>query len=74
MKYICDKCHVATDGKRQMDGSMLMEFILWCVFIIPGIIYSMWRHTTVKKGCHECGSKELIPVNSPKAKKILGVA
>jgi DNA-directed RNA polymerase subunit RPC12/RpoP len=50
-----------------------MEVLLWLCFIVPGIIYSVWRLASRYQGCQKCGSKRIIPVDSPTAKAALGV-
>lgn len=54
-----------------MKGSLLTEAMLWIFFLIPGLIYSIWRHSTVYDGCGKCGAATVIPLDSPVAKKIL---
>jgi hypothetical protein len=67
----CKTCHTVGGTKRHMPGSILIEIIMWCCFLVPGIIYTLWRHSAVKQVCRSCGSKEVIPVDSPLAKQIL---
>lgn len=70
-KLICKDCGSTKGNKRSMRGSILIEIILWVCFIVPGLIYSIWRHTTVTRACKSCGSSSLVPVNSPIGKKLL---
>jgi|JI8StandDraft_1071087.scaffolds.fasta_scaffold656791_1 hypothetical protein len=68
---ICTACGTKTTVlKNQVRGSILIEIILWLAFLIPGLIYSIWRLTTKKKVCPTCGSLNLIPIDSPAGKKI----
>jgi hypothetical protein len=53
-----------------IKGSFLMEFVLWLFFIVPGVIYTVWRLTTVAKGCPVCGAESMIPVHSPMGRKL----
>jgi hypothetical protein len=53
-----------------MPGSILIEIILWLCFLVPGFIYTIWRHSSTKQVCGTCGSKDVIPVDSPLAKKM----
>jgi hypothetical protein len=55
-----------------MPGSIFMEIILWCIFLLPGFIYSVWRHAASYQGCSECGSKHVIPPDSPIAVRRIG--
>lgn len=67
----CTQCgHV---GKPGVDtpGSFWIEVILWLAFIIPGLVYSVWRHNKRHDACKKCGSAALIPADSPKAQAML---
>lgn len=70
-EMFCKSCHFVDSTKRNMPGSILIEIILWLCFLIPGIIYTLWRHSATKQVCKSCGSKEIIPINSPLAQQIL---
>jgi hypothetical protein len=60
----CKSCGSIGGTKRHMPGSVLIEFVLWCCFLIPGIIYTIWRHSESKQVCRTCASHEIIPKNS----------
>ncbi len=68
---LCTACGSIGYTKRRMKGSILTEFILWCFFLIPGLIYSIWRHSTVAQVCPSCGSSAVIPTDSPVAQQTL---
>lgn len=70
-KY-CKTCGYSGSVKSKTKGSLIIEIILWICFIIPGLIYSVWRMTTKGLVCPSCGGTELIPVNSPIAQQLLG--
>jgi hypothetical protein len=67
----CMQCGTVSNGKRHVPGSILIELVMWCCFLIPGLIYSIWRHSAQKKVCTQCKQPGLIPVMSPKAQKEL---
>ena len=67
-KKYCLACYNIGDQKAIMPGSMLIELALWLCFLLPELIYSVWRLTAKHKACGSCGSKELVPVDSPRAK------
>jgi len=56
---------------KRVRGSFFMELFLWIILIIPGLIYSLWRLTTVQQVCSSCGASELIPPDTPKARQLL---
>lgn len=70
-ELFCKSCHAVDGTKRNMPGSILIELVLWLCFIVPGLIYSLWRHSATKQVCSSCGSKEIIPISSPLAKQLL---
>ncbi len=70
-QLICSACGQVGDGKTKIKGNGLIEIILWLCFLIPGIIYSIWRSSSRHKICPSCGATNLIPVDSPIGKKLL---
>jgi len=71
-EMICATCGTQGTPKLKTKGSILIELILWICFIIPGLVYSLWRHTSGRyKACPSCGSAEMIPLGSPKAQALL---
>ena len=71
---LCTACGSIGYTKRRMKGSILTEFLLWCFFLIPGLIYSIWRHTTVAQVCPSCGSSAVIPTDSPVAQQKIALS
>ncbi len=72
MQVVCTRCFSAGKPKRVTRGSMLVELALWLCFLVPGLIYSLWRLTTRYDGCRVCGAAEVVPANSPAAQRIIG--
>jgi hypothetical protein len=66
-EMICLNCGTIGKPKSITKGSICIEIILWLLFIIPGLIYSIWRLTTRTKGCPLCSGK-MIPLDSPRGK------
>lgn len=48
-----------------------MELLLWFLFLVPGLLYSHWRHTSRKETCQQCGGTDLVPAHSPVGRQIL---
>lgn len=67
----CKSCGTFGKTKRHMPGSILIEIVLWFAFLIPGIIYTLWRHNASKQVCRVCNSKDVIPKDSPIAQQQL---
>lgn len=68
---ICVNCGTQGKPKVKTRGSILIEIVLWLLFIVPGVIYSFWRLTTRQKVCPSCGAPNMIPIDSPVAQKML---
>lgn len=68
---VCTTCGHVGKTKMITKGSILIELILWLAFLIPGLIYSVWRHTSRYEACASCKSDSIIPKSSPLAKKFL---
>lgn len=69
----CPACGTTSEGQTHTRGSILIEIILWLCFLVPGIIYSIWRLTTRQKVCPACKNPGVIPINSPRARRELGI-
>jgi hypothetical protein len=65
----CLQCGSNAKPATVTPGSIWIEVVLWLCFLIPGVIYSIWRHSKRHEACSVCGSDRLIPPNSPNAKK-----
>ena len=71
MQKVCTNCLTVWETKKQTQGSIWIELVLWITFIVPWLIYSIWRMTSKKQVCKWCGSDSLIPVNSPAGQKLI---
>jgi len=67
----CPTCGHVGKSKTLTKGSFIMEVIFWCLFIVPGIFYTVWRHASRQKVCSLCKNPAIIPADSPRAKKEL---
>lgn len=70
-KLICSACGHVGSSKTAVKGNILIEIVLWLFFIIPGLIYSIWRSSSRYKKCVVCGSTNLVPVDTPVGRKML---
>lgn len=61
----CKACGTQALPTTVTPGSILIEAVLWLCFLIPGVIYSLWRHNKRHEVCPKCGSDALIPHDSP---------
>lgn len=54
-----------------MPGSGWIELILWFCYLIPGVIYSLWRRSGANQHvCPVCRTPNMIPLDSPAGKAI----
>lgn len=69
---VCTQCghHGYTLGR--VKGSTGIELILWLCFLVPGLIYSVWRMSSRRPVCTACGSSALVPPSSPVGQRMLG--
>lgn len=70
-EWYCTRCGHVGHAARRAKGSMATELVLWLLFLVPGLIYSIWRLTTVAPTCRQCGGRDLIPPDSPVAQEAL---
>ena len=68
---LCTACGYIGQSKRETKGSFIMEVFLWLIFLVPGFLYSIWRLTTRYDACPKCSAANMIPANSPVAKRML---
>jgi len=69
--FICTQCGFVGNPRRRVKGNVLIELILWLCFIVPGLIYSLWRLTSRYSTCPNCGHSTMIPIDSPMGQKLI---
>lgn len=65
---ICPNCGTRSEAKIILKGSTTIEVVLWLCYILPGLIYSIWRRSPKQLGCPSCGQIGMINVNSPQGR------
>lgn len=70
-RLICTSCGHVGSPKTAVKGNLAIEIILWFFFIIPGLIYTIWRQGSYYKACPICKKDTLIPVETPNGKRLL---
>lgn len=69
---VCTVCYKAISPISEGAGSGCVALLLWMFFVIPGLIYTVWMLTRPSKlKCPYCGSYAVVPINSPRGRKIL---
>jgi hypothetical protein len=62
---ICRQCGTLNDGETALPGHGWIEAILWLCYLVPGLIYSIWRRSKKQAVCVACGSRDLVQVGTP---------
>jgi hypothetical protein len=62
---ICTRCGSIDGTKSHTKGTMAIELVLWCCFIVPGLIYSFWRLGSRGVVCTSCEGSQLVKATSP---------
>lgn len=68
---LCSQCGSVTSPKRVTPGTMWITLVLLLCAVVPGIVYWIWRHTSTYAVCRKCGSKNLVPIDSPVGQDII---
>lgn len=71
LRYVCTSCGFYGAGKTAIKGNGAIEIILWLCFLIPGLIYSIWRSTSRHKVCPMCKNATLVPDHTPIGRKMI---
>lgn len=72
--FICPNCGTRGAPKMRAKGSIGVEIIAWLLFLLPGIIYSLWRLSTKELVCPSCGQPGMIGVSTPKGQQLAAQA
>jgi hypothetical protein len=70
---LCTICGFAGYPVKEKPGSVGMEILLFCLFIVPGLFYALWRWKAPGDNrCPSCRSlNTMIPLDSIKGKRLL---
>ncbi len=68
LENICTNCYCTKPAI--VPGSFLIEIILWCFMVLPGLIYTIWRKLKNNAICPSCGKNSLIPIDTPKGQEL----
>lgn len=70
-KLVCTICGYVGFPKKVARGSGAVEFILWLLFLGPGLVYSIWRRVNKQNTCPACGNSKMISINTPVGQKLV---
>jgi hypothetical protein len=71
LRSVCTLCGFTGAPSPRVGGSILIEIVLWCFFLIPGLIYSLWRLGSKDQVCPSCQRPAMIPAFSPKGEELV---
>jgi hypothetical protein len=69
-KMICDRCGTIGRPKKERQGSFAVELVLWLLFCLPGLVYSVWRLSASFVSCRSCGGA-VIALDSPRGRQLV---
>jgi hypothetical protein len=67
---VCVQCGHCAPTVSKTPGSTGVELLAWLLFIVPGLIYSLWRLSGRRQVCAVCGHDKLVPPDSPVGRKL----
>lgn len=70
-QYLCTACGHVGETETIYKGHILIEVVLWLCFLVPGLIYSIWRRTSTYEACPSCGNANMLPAHAPMAQKFI---
>lgn len=66
---LCTLCgHETVQPIRKMPGSGFVSLVLLIPFVLPGVVYQVWRMAMRRPVCPRCSSAALIPGDAPLAR------
>jgi ssDNA-binding Zn-finger/Zn-ribbon topoisomerase 1 len=69
--HVCTQCGKQANPKVITKGNIFFEILLWICFLLPGVLYSIWRHASRIKGCPDCKTQTMVKKDSPIGKRFL---
>lgn len=69
-QFVCTSCGFVGRPEKVWKGSFWVELFLWLLFIVPGLIYSIWRLTSKYDACPACKQPTMIPTDTPTGQKL----
>ncbi len=66
-KYICMECGCQSDPIDAKRGLLAIEIFMWLLYILPGVIYSIWRRVRKHQVCPKCRNPSVVLTSSSRA-------
>jgi len=61
--FICENCNFVGRPKKMVKGSPAIELLLLLLFVVPGVIYGIWRLTTKYNVCPKCKKDSMVALH-----------
>ena len=68
---VCPNCYYVGKPAIVTKGNFLVEIALWLFFLVPGLIYSLWRSTSRYKAYPKCKTPNPVPIDTPRGQELL---
>jgi hypothetical protein len=68
--HVCGNCRSVIRPEQKKPGTGGVELLLWLFFIIPGLIYSVWRSGAAYDICPVCQARNPVPLDTPAGKRL----
>lgn len=66
-KYVCMECGCQRDPVDAKRGLLVIEIFMWFLYILPGVIYSIWRRVRRQQVCSKCRTPSVVLTSSSRA-------
>lgn len=66
-RQFCKACGYEGPTETHTPGSTWITLLLLLFYVVPGVIYYFWRRSKRHEVCTQCGSRDLVPSDSPMA-------
>ncbi len=69
-KYVCMECGCQQEPIMAKRGMLIIELLMWLLYILPGVIYPIWRRVRKHEVCPNCGEPSVVLTSSSRAMKM----
>lgn len=73
-QQVCLHCGAVRPTRVAFQGSARLGMMLWLLLLAPGAVYGLWRLSTGKRVCAECGHPRVVRADSPAGRASLSDA
>ncbi|MDH5458753.1 MAG: hypothetical protein OEY26_08570 [Nitrospinota bacterium] len=70
-KYVCMECGCQRDPINANRGLLVIEIFMWLLYILPGVIYSIWRRVRKQQVCPNCRNPSVVLTSSSRAMGVM---